>query len=239
MTSISNTILIIGATSDIGQAICLQLAVPGNHLILHGRDPIKLQTLSKNLSATPATTSIQIADLEDLPSLSSLCNHLKSEFSEISWIIFSAGYITTLEEQGFISLLEIQKTFSVNVLSAIEITSRLDSTISNQGGVLFISSTAGLWGNNKFPMYSASKAALNNFGKSLAKRWEPNKRSLVVCPGPTNTQMREHIAHDASQHQDASIVGQTVAGMLSDTDTYPSGSIIEIRNGIVKRIIDN
>lgn len=238
MHAFNQNILVIGATSDIGQSICTTLASSEIHLIVHGRDPLKLQSLTTKLSDSPATVSTQLADLEDLQSVAHLCDQIKKDYEKIDWIIFSAGYITPLEEQGLLSLAEINKTFSVNTISAIEITARLESIISNPGGVLFISSTAGLWGNSKFPMYSSSKAAITNFGKSLAKRWEPSKRAIIICPGPTNTHMRERIAQDASLHQDVSVVADTVQRVMYDADSYPTGSIIEIRNNVLKKILD-
>ncbi len=233
----SKKILIIGATGGIGSAIARSLARPEIHLVLHGTNGDTLESLTNILAPTCASATSYAADLTNEESARLFCNHVTATAHEpFDWIIYCAGFIDETEPHRLISANSALKTFTINVLSAHAIIQACESTISNQGGVLLISSTAGLWGNGEYPVYAASKAALNNLGKSLAKRWGNNKKAIVICPGPTNTAMREKIAHDAETHQSPLEIGKLVSKIISDAQTYSSGTIIQIRNSEVTRI---
>ena len=79
---------------------------------------------------------------------------------------------------------------------------------------------------------AGSKAAVNSFAQALARN-RPELFFYSVCPGPTNTKMREKIAADAKSSQSPMVVANVIGDILSGGTTYVSGDIIVVRDGKV------
>ncbi len=129
------------------------------------------------------------------------------EKKQYNWLICAHG---VLDESN------VYDTFITNVMSTIELVEEVKTK-----NVIFISSTSGIKGNDKYPIYSASKAALNMYAKL--------KGYYVVCPGATDTKMFRKLGLDVKpQSPDvvAELVEQIINGM------YPKGSSIKIKDGI-------
>lgn len=140
---------------------------------------------------------------------------------KVDWLIFSHGFIDTDKDEN------IEKTFAVNTLSVIQLTNRLLKYTSK--GVIFISSTAGVNGNGGFPVYSASKSAVNCFAKSLSRKYS-DKGFYSVCPGPTDTLMWKKLKLEGETQKPeevAKVVQKIIKGY------YQNGDIISVRNGLV------
>lgn len=140
--------------------------------------------------------------------ITKLCGH------DYDWLVFAHG---TISEE------DIADTFMVNTLSCIALTMRF----LPERGVIFISSTAALKGNGLFPVYAASKGALNVFAESLSRKFE-TRTFVSICPGPTNTQMWKNLAL-AGEAQDTQEVARAVKRVISGE--FKSGGIITVRNG--------
>lgn len=140
---------------------------------------------------------------------------------KFDWVIFA---------HGFIGERHLRRTFFVNVQSHIYLTRRLLPLL--KGGVINISSTSGITGNSKFPIYAASKAALNNYTKSMA-RAHPELKFYAVCPGPTDTKMWQGLRLKG-EPQPPSAVADAVNHLL--TCSHKSGDICTVRNGKVEWI---
>lgn len=133
------------------------------------------------------------------------------------WLIFA---------QGLIEEFNINRLFEANVVSQIGITERMRPHLKQ--GVIYISSTAGINGNSKFPVYSASKAALNCYAKAMAKA-HPKLQFYAVCPGPTDTKMWRSLGLEGKA-QSPEVVAKAVSIIMKGI-CYTSGAIIEVRNG--------
>ncbi len=128
-------------------------------------------------------------------------------YQRFDWLICAHG---ALNEQ------DIQETFEANIFSHINLIKNIK--VKN---VIFISSTSGIKGNDKFPIYSASKAALNMYAKL--------KGYYVVCPGATDTPMWHKLGLEGKA-QDPDEVAKVVEDIINGK--YPKGSFIKIKDGI-------
>ena len=54
---------------------------------------------------------------------------------------------------------------------------------------------------------------------------------LTICPGPTNTPMREKLAKDSINHQDPSIIGEAILQFILKKTDYKNGDVVIIRDG--------
>lgn len=112
----------------------------------------------------------------------------------------------------------------------------LQDFIAPQGGVISISSTASLWGNPGFPNYAASKGALNTFTLALGKQFDTSERSaIVICPGGTNTAMRERIAHDSSTQQSPEVIAACITEIIEHRSPFKNKDIVVIRDGVITK----
>jgi len=205
------TILLTGASGGIGSAVSSALKNGTNDVIEITREH---------------------ADLASFDDIQKLEKKVLDDKDSLDWIVCAHGFIgkqVNLEKQ---EPEVIDKTFRINVLSLFYITKLFLKYVRPGGGIIFISSTAGIHANGHFPAYSASKAAVNSFTQSLARN-RPEYNFFSVCPGPTNTAMRESIAGDSSKMQPPSVIANLIRDIVTNTNKYKSGDIIAVRNSVI------
>ena len=206
-TALMKSILITGARGGIGSAIS-KLQRQEGHRVLE--------------------TDHADADVASYDAVQALEKKILSEVSSIDWLICAHGFIddeTTLEKQ---TPENIRSTFDVNILSIIYIAQRFLPHLRDGGGMLALSSTAGLIANGNYAAYSASKAAVNSFMQGLARN-RPAHRFFSVCPGPTETSMLKKTGRSGGQ--DPEDVAQLVSDIIAGTEPSESGDIWMIRGG--------
>ena len=187
-------------------------------------------------SQTPPENSERLireaADLSSFAGITALEASVAKRNVDLDWLVFAHGFIdseTTIENQR---PEEILTTFQVNVLSVIHLCQLFLKHMNKGGGIICVSSTAGLKPNGRYAAYSASKAAVNNFMQGLA-RSHPALTFLTVCPGPTRTAMLEKIGGDLARAQDVSAVSGIMRRIMAGPAGYKSGDLIVVRDGRV------
>jgi 3-oxoacyl-[acyl-carrier protein] reductase len=231
MSTIQN-ILIIGATGGIGTTIAQSLANEGASLILHGRNKDELASLKEQLAPLCNQVTTYSKDLSDDQTIQELATTLSDAHEAFDWIIHTAGYIDTKESEHTPSYDNLVYSFKINTLAPIHITQTLQDKLTDKGGVITISSTAALWGNPGFPIYAATKGALNTYTQALAKQFEgSDKTAITICPGGTNTPMRERIASDADLQQSPEVIAEHIKQIIEHTSEYTNGNIVIINDG--------
>lgn len=131
----------------------------------------------------------------------------RSELEDVDWLICAHGVLNENDILG---------TFMANTITSIYLAEHMQ-----QGSVIFISSTAAINGNSGYPVYAASKAALNTYCKSKSNCY-------ALCPGPTDTAMWRKLGLPGKA-QDPKEVAKAVQ-MIIDGEFHP-GHIITVRNG--------
>jgi 3-oxoacyl-[acyl-carrier protein] reductase len=159
-------------------------------------------------------------DITSTESLDSFLSEVRSRFGPIFGLVNNAATV----QQGILATLpelEIERMIAVNLTSALRLT-RLclrDMLQHASGRVINISSIVGLRGYNGLAVYSATKAALDGFTRSLAR--EVGRRGITansVAPGYMRSQMSAGLSE--AQHQQ--IVRRTPLGRLAEfADVVP------------------
>ena len=188
------SILITGSTDGIGLEAAKVLYSQGHHVLLHGRNPAKLEAIEKTLSELSADGRITsyLADLSRLSQVNALSQAISENHEQLDVVINNAGVFRTADtftEDG----LDIR--FAVNTIAPYLLTRRLLPLLGPAARVINLSSAAqspvdleALAGRTKIPdqlnAYAQSKLALTMWSRFLAQSEENSERVFVALnPG--------------------------------------------------------
>lgn len=187
------TAFITGAGSGIGAATALRFAKEGWDVILVGRrvDALKsvADLVTKNKSpGTPHVCPLDISKPEEAHTLAKWLEARPEIAKRISAVVHNAGIyeqattLTSSDESW-------HRMFETNLFGVIRLTQVLYPFLkTNRGSLTTVSSTLGQRPTPNTPAYSASKAALINWGHSFAKEVAGDGvRVNCVCPGIVDT----------------------------------------------------
>jgi Short-chain dehydrogenases of various substrate specificities len=184
------TILITGATGAIGSALAEQYATSGVTLLLFGRDELKLGQLAGRCRSLGAQVVTLVCDLADhrcfMEQLQQICEQNCPDL-----VIANAGVSSTADKDGE-SWQAIEEVVAVNMLAAMATVQMVVPFMRQQGRgqIALISSLAAWYGLPVTPAYSASKAAIKNYGEALRAGLAPEGISVsVVMPGFVSSAM--------------------------------------------------
>ncbi|MBI4846973.1 MAG: 3-oxoacyl-[acyl-carrier-protein] reductase [Nitrospirae bacterium] len=240
-----NTVLISGATRGIGRAIAVELAGEGANISFNylksGREAAELENEIKNLGAN--AKSFQ-ADIKDFQAVRSWVDKTKELFGRIDIVINNAGVI----KDKALALMESddwREVINTNLEGTFNLTRAAIVTLMKQksGVVINITSVSGIVGLPRQTNYSASKAGIIGFTKSLAKEVAPyNIRVNAIAPGFIETDMLKVLTEEYKNQILKQIplnrlgrpreVAKMVKFLVSDDAGYITGQTIAIDGGM-------
>ncbi|XP_054846057.1 3-oxoacyl-[acyl-carrier-protein] reductase isoform X1 [Eublepharis macularius] len=191
----SKVCAIFGGSRGIGQATAQLLAQKGYRLAVVARNLDIAQTTAKNLGAGHLAFSCDVSKQEDVENTFS---QMEKSLGHINYLVNAAG----INRDGLLLRTKVDEMVSqlhTNLLGTM-LTCKLavKSMIQQQGGAIVnVGSIVGLKGNSGQSVYSASKAGLVGFSRSLAKEVaRKNIRVNVIAPGFVHTDMTTHLKED-------------------------------------------
>ena len=119
------TILITGSTDGIGKHLAKKLASEGHHVILHGRNPQKLELATKEVRAISlrGRVSSYLADFSKLEDVYRFAEEIKRDFQSIDVLFNNAGLYAGKERKA--STENVELTFMLSVLVPFILTTEL------------------------------------------------------------------------------------------------------------------
>ena len=110
------TVLITGATDGIGKHLAKKLASEGHHVILHGRNPQKLEFATQEIRAVSlrGRVSSYLADFSKLDDVYRFVGEIKQDFDQLDVLFNNAGLYGGKERKA--STENVELTFMLSVL---------------------------------------------------------------------------------------------------------------------------
>ncbi|MDC3063832.1 beta-ketoacyl-ACP reductase [Alphaproteobacteria bacterium] len=238
----NKTVFLTGSTGGIGKEIAVQMSSLGAKMILTGTSKEKLEDLSKKL---PNENYYIVSNLNNNQNIETLSNQLDEKGYSIDILINNAGIA---KDNLFLRMKEDEWTsvLNVNLHSTVLLTQKIIKGMIKRkfGRILFITSIIGHSGNPGQSNYSASKAGLAAFSKSIAA--EVASRGITsncIAPGFIKTPMTDKLTEDqknqilknipASRFGLPSDVASACIYLSSDEASFITGSTLHVNGGMV------
>ena len=242
MFSLKNkTVFLTGSTGGIGKEIAFQMSSLGAKMILTGTNEERLKNLSNKL---PNENDYIVSDLNNSQNIEDLTNQIIERGYLIDILINNAG-IT--KDNLFLRMKEDEwaSVLNINLHSTVLLTQKIIKGMIKRktGRILFITSIIGHSGNSGQSNYSASKAGVAAFSKSIAA--EVASRGITVnciAPGFIKTPMTDKLTDDqqdkilknipVSRLGLPSDVASACIYLSSDEASFVTGSTLHVNGGM-------
>ena len=183
----SKTILITGSTDGIGALTAKMLASQGHKILLHGRNPAKLDAVAAEIGGD---TESYVADFSRMDDVESMAKQILDRHDHVDVLINNAGVLKTSHPRTPEGL---DVRFVVNTLAPYVLTKRLLPIIPKTGRIVNLSSAAqaavdvdamaGRAALGDMNAYSQSKLAITIWSRELAKELSEGPVVVAVNPG--------------------------------------------------------
>jgi len=134
------TVLVTGATDGIGRETALALGRLGAHVVVHGRDRERGESVCDRVAGTPGSAELHLADFASQAAVRGLARAVRADHDELHALVNNAGGFFPageLTEDG------VEYTVAVNHLAPFLLTHELFPQLAAAGGrVVTVSSDA-------------------------------------------------------------------------------------------------
>jgi 3-oxoacyl-[acyl-carrier protein] reductase len=235
------TAIITGASRGIGKAIALRFASEGCNIAFTDLfDDDNMKATMEELNEFGIKAKGYPSDASKCDQTESVVTRIVEEFGRIDVLVNNAG-IT--KDNLLMRMTEEQwdAVINVNLKSVFNFTKAVQKVMLKQrsGSIINMSSVVGVSGNAGQANYSASKAGIIGFTKSVARELGSRGiRSNAIAPGFIITEMTAKIPENDRKEWEASIplkrggMPEEVAGvalfLASDLSSYVSGQVIQV-----------
>jgi NAD(P)-dependent dehydrogenase (short-subunit alcohol dehydrogenase family) len=239
------TAVITGGNRGLGKAIARTLGADGARVVLVARDKYVLASAAEEIRATGAEVWSFPADVTDEKQVFQLEQDVHGKIGTIDILVNNAG-INIRKSTDQFTLAEWNQVLATNLTSAFLMCRAFVPGMKGKGygRILNMSSMMGHVSLAGRTAYSASKAGLLGFTKSMALELAPESITVVaICPGVFNTEMNSAAMKDPQisaqftsriplgRWGSPEEIGKLAAFLCSDDAGYITGTDILIDGG--------
>ena len=239
--------LITGATRGIGKQIAITLAKEGYNIAVNARKITHdVEKQIEELKSYGVDAIAFLGAVSSFEESKNMCEETFEHFKRIDVLVNNAGItkdalLLRMKPEDF------EEVINVNLIGTFNMTKNVIGYMMKRrfGRIINMTSVVGISGNAGQSNYSASKAGIIGFTKSMAK--ELASRNILVnaiAPGFIATDMtnvlsesvKESILNQIPQGHigDAEDVANLVKFLSSDDSKYITGQVINVDGGMLK-----
>lgn len=177
--------LVTGASRGIGRAIAQRLARDGARVAVNYAQS---DQAANALAAEIGGIAVH-ADMGDLTGIETMFNSAAQAFGGLDIVVNNAA-VCLMHSVADTPIEDFERTFAVNARGAFFCLQQAARRLPDGGRIVNISSGATVASPPGYGIYCASKAALEQFGRVLARELAPRNITVnTVSPGFTDTDM--------------------------------------------------
>jgi 3-oxoacyl-[acyl-carrier protein] reductase len=236
--------LVTGAAQGIGKAVALLLAQRGADIIISDINLEKAEETSKEIATLGRRTMAIRANVAVVEEVEKMVQAIIERFGQIHILINNAGIardklLLRMTEEDWDLVLDI------NLKGTFNCTKAVIRYMSKQryGKIVNIASVVGEMGNAGQANYSASKAGVIGFTKTIAREFASRGINVnAIAPGYIVTPMTEVLPEKAKEDLKRMIpmerlgqpedVAQAAFFLVSEASNYITGQVINVNGGI-------
>ena len=240
------TAFITGASRGIGKAIAHRFAQEGSDIaITNIADDEEFKATIREFEAMGVKAKGYVSNASSFIDSQRVIDEVVKDFGRIDVLVNNAG-ITRDTLLMRMSEDQWDSVIAVNLKSVFNLTKAVLMTMIKQkgGSIINMSSVVGVSGNAGQSNYSASKAGILGFTKSIAKEvGSRNIRCNAIAPGFILTEMTEKLPEDVKNDWVNKIplkrggtpedVANTALYLASDLSSYVTGQTIHVCGGML------
>jgi 3-oxoacyl-[acyl-carrier protein] reductase len=240
------TALITGASRGIGKEIAIRFAREGADIaITNIIDDEEFQSAIKELEALGIKAKGYVFNVASYEDSGKAVAEIIKDFTRIDILVNNAGItkdtlLMRMTEEQWDAVIAVNLKSVFNLTKAV----LLPMLKLKGGSIINMSSVVGVSGNAGQSNYSASKAGIIGFTKSVAKEvGSRNIRCNAIAPGFIMTEMTEKLPEDVKNEWINKIpmkrggtpgdVANTALYLASDLSSYVSGQTIHVCGGML------
>lgn len=243
--------VVIGGTGELCGAMAEGLAAAGAETVLVGRSEEKAAARLAKIAAAGGKAYFEKVDVNSKASIQELLTQVLEKSGKVDILINGAGVnsptpILEIEEE------EVDRILNTNykaVLFASQVFGGYFLERGEGGSIINIGSISAVVPLSRVFTYSASKGAVHNLSKNLAREWAEDKiRVNTIVPGFFPAEQNRKVL---TKERVASIMGKTPANrfgeaheligatllLASDAGSYMSGSEVVVDGGFASMAI--
>ena len=246
MASDKRIIYITGASRGIGRAVALRLAGPEAVVVINHFDPDESaakETLA-GVKDRGAEGEIHYYNVADQKVVKEFLGDIIGRYGQLDVLVNNAGITrdalaVRMKEEDWDAVLAVNLK---SVFNCCQVAAKAMMK-KRAGRIINIASVSGVMGNIGQANYSASKAGIIGFTKTLARELAARNITVnAVAPGFIDTAMTEAMPEKAKEHVKSLIplarmgrpedVAEAVFFLASDAATYITGQVLHVDGGM-------